>query len=71
MAQITDLLTQANVHYKAAYDALKRGDFSTFATEMNTVGQILQQLLALTGSSPPTASPSPSPRASPSAPASP
>jgi uncharacterized membrane protein (UPF0182 family) len=71
MAQITDLLTQANVHYKAAYDALKRGDFSTFATEMSTVGQILQQLQALTGSSPPTASPSPSPRASPSAPASP
>ena len=66
IAQITDLVTQANVHYKAAYDALKRGDFTTFATEMNTVGQILQQLQALTGTSPTTAgpSPSPSPRAS-------
>jgi len=65
-AQITDLVTQANLHYKAAYDALKRGDFTTYANEMAAVGEILQKLQALTGTSPTTASPSPSPRASPS-----
>ena len=51
-------------HDKAAYDALKRGDFQTYATEMTTVGQILQQLQALTGTASTQASPSPSPRAS-------
>ena len=65
-AQITDLVTQANLHYKAAYDALKRGDFTTYANEMAAVGEILQKLQALTGTSQTTASPSPSPRASPS-----
>ncbi|HXN90832.1 MAG TPA: UPF0182 family protein [Candidatus Sulfotelmatobacter sp.] len=64
IAQIQDLVNQANVHYKAAYDALKRGDFQTYATEMTTVGQILQQLQALTGTAATQASPSPSPRAS-------
>jgi hypothetical protein len=67
VAQITDLVTQANVHYKAAYDALKRSDFTTFADEMAQVGKILQQLQALTGTSSttnPSPSPSPSPRAS-------
>src|SRR5881296_1213369 len=34
VAQITDLVTQANAHYQAAYDALKRGDLTTFSTEM-------------------------------------
>jgi uncharacterized membrane protein (UPF0182 family) len=63
-AQITDLVTQANLHYKAAYDALKRGDLTTYANEMVQVGEILQKLQALTGTSPTTASPSPSPRAS-------
>ncbi|TMD17124.1 MAG: hypothetical protein E6I96_02280 [Chloroflexi bacterium] len=64
VAQITDLVTQANLHYKAAYDALKRGDLTTFSTEMGQVGVILQQLQALTGTS--SISPSPSPKASPS-----
>jgi uncharacterized membrane protein (UPF0182 family) len=68
VAQITDLVTQANVHYKAAYDALKRSDFTTFADEMAQVGKILQQLQALTGTSSTT---SPSPSASPRASASP
>ena len=63
VAQITDLVTQANVHYKAAYDALKRGDLTTFSTEMAKVGQILQELQVLTGKA--TASPSPSPSPSP------
>ena len=69
VAQIQSLIAQANEHYKAAYAALARGDFATYGTEMNTVGQILQQLQAVTGapSTPPggtTASPSPSPKAS-------
>ena len=62
LAQIADLITQANQHYRAAYDALKRGDFTTYANEMATVGQILQQLQTLTGSvssSAPKPSPSP------------
>jgi hypothetical protein len=59
VAQITDLVTQANLHYKAAYDALRRGDLTTFSTEMAKVGTILEQLQTLTGKA--TASPSPTP----------
>ena len=69
VAQIQSLVTQINQHYKAAYDALKRGDFTTFASEMDQVGKLLAQLQAITGatSTPSTtpASPSPSARASP------
>ena len=61
VAQITDLVTQANLHYKLAYDALRRGDLTTFSTEMAKVGTILQQLETLTGKATATASPSPSP----------
>ncbi|HET9780602.1 MAG TPA: UPF0182 family protein [Candidatus Dormibacteraeota bacterium] len=67
VAQIQSLTAQANDHYKAAYAALAKGDLTTFATEMQTVGHILQQLQQITGASgtPPTsASPSPSPKAS-------
>src|SRR5438128_168683 len=66
VAQIQSLIAQANEHYKAAYAALARGDFTTFASEMQIVGQILQQLQALGGTSSSPAGPSPSPRASPS-----
>src|SRR5438093_1259080 len=67
VAQIQGLIAQANEHYQAAYDALKRGDLTTFSTEMAKVGQILQQLQAITGATTsPTPSPSPSPKASPS-----
>jgi uncharacterized membrane protein (UPF0182 family) len=71
VAQITDLVTQANSHYKAAYEALKKSDFTTFAAEMDAVGKILAQLQALTGTSStpgtsPSPSPSPSARATPS-----
>jgi uncharacterized membrane protein (UPF0182 family) len=70
VAQIADLVTQANLHYNAAYAALKAGDFTTFASEMAQVGKILQQLQAITGAttSTPGATPTPSPgaRASPS-----
>jgi uncharacterized membrane protein (UPF0182 family) len=72
LAQITGLVAQANLHYKAAYAALKIGDFTTFASEMNQVGQILDQLQTLTGGTTGTSpSPSPGARASPSASASP
>jgi hypothetical protein len=64
-------VTQANSHYKAAYEALKKSDFTTFAAEMDAVGKILAQLQALTGTSStpgtsPSPSPSPSARATPS-----
>ena len=64
VAQIADLVTQANQHYAAAYTALKSGDLTKFASEMAIVGQLLQQLQQLTGTTP--TSPSPSPRATPS-----
>jgi hypothetical protein len=66
VAQIADLVAQANLHYNAAYQALKAGDLAKFASEMAEVGKILKQLEQLTGSAvPPKASPSPG-RASPS-----
>jgi uncharacterized membrane protein (UPF0182 family) len=67
VAQVANLVTQANLHYAAAYAALKSGDLTTFASEMATVGQLLQQLQQITGVTPTTTtpSPSPSPRATP------
>jgi uncharacterized membrane protein (UPF0182 family) len=70
LAQISTLITQANLHYSAAYAALKSGDLTTFAAEMKQVGDILKQLQTLTGGTGTpgvTPSPSPSPGASPSA----
>jgi uncharacterized membrane protein (UPF0182 family) len=67
--QIATLVTQANQHYTAAYAALKAGDLTSFANEMATVGSLLKQLQALTGT--PTPSVSPSPGASPTPTASP
>ena len=65
VAQIADLVAQANVHYAAAYTALKAGDLVTFANEMAQVGKILEQLQKLTGSVAPAPSPTPT-RPSPS-----
>jgi uncharacterized membrane protein (UPF0182 family) len=68
IAKIADLVTQANAHYAAAYTDLKNGDLAGFASEMKIVGDLLQQLQQITGTSvaPPVgASPSPG-RASPS-----
>lgn len=72
-AQIAQLTQQALQHYNAAQAALKQGDLGTYATEMNTVGGILQQIDALqkaqsNGSPAPSPSPAltPRPRASPS-----
>jgi uncharacterized membrane protein (UPF0182 family) len=64
VAQIADLVTQANQHYAAAYAALKAGDLTTFGKEMAIVGQLLQQIQQLTGTT--QTSPSPSPRPTPS-----
>ncbi|HKV88292.1 MAG TPA: UPF0182 family protein [Candidatus Dormibacteraeota bacterium] len=66
VAQIQNLISQANQHYQAAYRALAAGDLTTFASEMKIVGRLLEQLQGLTGgaSSPTGASPSPSPKAS-------
>jgi uncharacterized membrane protein (UPF0182 family) len=64
VAQIADLVKQANLHYAAAYAALKSGDLTTYASEMVKVGDILKQLQTLTASV--KATPSPSPKASPS-----
>ena len=66
VAQIQSLITQANQHYRAAYAALATGDFTTFASEMKTVGQLLQQLQTLTGSTTSQSTASPTPSASPS-----
>ncbi len=66
VAQIQSLITQANQHYRAAYAALATGDFTTFASEMKVVGQLLQQLQALTGASTSQSTASPTPSASPS-----
>ncbi|HXD81889.1 MAG TPA: UPF0182 family protein [Candidatus Acidoferrum sp.] len=61
VAEVASLVTQANLDYAAAYAALKAGDLTTFATEMTTVGQLLQQLQSITGVVPTTTTPSPSP----------
>jgi uncharacterized membrane protein (UPF0182 family) len=61
--QVAQLVAQAQQLYKAAYDALKTGDLSTYATDMTQLGQILQQLATLTAA--PTPSPTPSPGAKP------
>jgi uncharacterized membrane protein (UPF0182 family) len=66
IAQIADLVTQANAHYAAAYAALKAGDLTTYASEMVQVGKVLQQLQTLTGSVPSKGTPSPTPKVSPS-----
>jgi uncharacterized membrane protein (UPF0182 family) len=54
-----DLIRSANQHYQAAQAALKRGDFTTYASEISQVGQILQQLQKLQGSPSPAASAKP------------
>jgi uncharacterized membrane protein (UPF0182 family) len=57
------LIASANAHYAQAQKDLRNGDFTGYAQEIQTVGQILQQLAALQPASP---SASASPRVSPS-----
>ena len=65
VAQIASLVTQANTEYAAAYTALRAGDLTTYAADMVQVGNLLQQLTTLTGSTSKT-TPSPTPKVSPS-----
>jgi uncharacterized membrane protein (UPF0182 family) len=62
----SDLITQANQHYLAAQDRLKAGDLAGYASEIQQVGSLLQQMQASGCSSgSPPGSPRPSPPASP------
>ena len=63
---VAQLIASAKTHYDQAQKDLKNGDFAGYAQEIQTVGQILQQLAALQPASPSaTASAKPSPTASP------
>jgi uncharacterized membrane protein (UPF0182 family) len=59
---VAQLIAQANAHYIAAQAALRNGDFTTYAKEIQTVGSILNQLATLQPA--PSASPSASASAS-------
>ena len=61
---VVQLIASANAHYAQAQKDLKAGDFVGYAQEIQTVGQILQQLAAL---QPANASASASPKVSPTA----
>jgi len=61
---VAQLIAQAKAHYDAAQQALRNGDFATYAKEIQTVGSILNQLAALQSAAP-------SPGATPAASASP
>jgi uncharacterized protein len=63
VAQIQSLITQANQHYAAAVAALKAGDLATYGAEIKIVGDLLQQVQALTGTAVAPGSPSPTPSA--------
>jgi uncharacterized protein len=57
---VANLVNQAIQHYTNAQTALKNGDLATYQSEINQVGQLLQQINALqSGASPPSPSPSP------------
>jgi uncharacterized protein len=60
-AAVAGLVTQALQHYTNAQNALKNGDLATYQSELNQVGQLLQQISAAQGGGPPP-SPSPSPK---------
>ncbi|HET9849276.1 MAG TPA: UPF0182 family protein [Candidatus Dormibacteraeota bacterium] len=63
---VAQLIAQAKQHYDAGQADLKAGDFTDYAKEIKTVGDILNQLAALQSASPSaSASPSPSPSKSP------
>lgn len=63
-ATVQQLAQQALQHYNAAQADLRSGDLAGYASEMNQVGALLQQIASLTGASP---SPSPTPSGSPGA----
>lgn len=57
---VAQLIASAKAHYDQAQKDLRNGDFTGYAQEIQTVGQILQQLAALQPASP-SASASPKP----------
>jgi uncharacterized protein len=59
-AQIAALVAQAQTHYSNAQADLTKGDLGGYQSEMNQVGQLLQQISAAESGSP-APSPSPSP----------
>ena len=59
------LIAQANQHYSAALKDLQAGKFADYATEIQTVGDLLHQLSTLQPAASPGASASSSPSASP------
>ncbi|HVH64849.1 MAG TPA: UPF0182 family protein [Candidatus Acidoferrum sp.] len=63
---VAQLIAQAKQHYDTAQADLRAGNFTDYAKEIKTVGDILNQLAALQSASP-SASASASPSASPSA----
>jgi len=66
-ATCADLITQANQHYQNAQDKLKAQDLAGYASEIQQVGALLQQMqTAGCSGGTPTASPRPSPSPSPS-----
>jgi uncharacterized membrane protein (UPF0182 family) len=63
---VAQLIAQANQLYTNAQTALKNGDFTTYASDIQALGKILQQLAALQpATTSASASPSASPKASP------
>jgi uncharacterized membrane protein (UPF0182 family) len=63
---VAQLIAQANQDYNNAQTALKNGDFTTYASDIQALGKVLQQLAALQSGSPsPSATAKASPTASP------
>jgi uncharacterized protein len=63
---VAQLIAQANQDYNNAQTALKNGDFPTYATDIQALGKVLQQLQALQSPGPsPSATAKPSPSTSP------
>jgi uncharacterized protein len=63
---VASLVAQAVQDYAAAQTALKNGDLGTYQSDINQVGQLLQQISALqSGATTPSPSPGASPRPSP------
>lgn len=62
---VAQLIAQANQHYQKALQDLSNRDLAGYASEIQQVGAILQQLQAAQSAGGPVAGPSPSPSASP------
>ncbi|MDT8305052.1 MAG: UPF0182 family protein [Anaerolineae bacterium] len=56
-ATIEELIAAANSHYEAGQAALQTGDWATYGREQEALGEVLQQLQALTGALVPAPTP--------------